>query len=438
MVLNYNGGDLTLRCLDHLLALEWPSDALEVVCVDNGSTDGSAERIEAEYPSVELRRNELNLGFPGNNIALTDLDGVDFVGLVNNDAFVEPGFLPPLVETLEAAPTIGAACPKLVLAPRFAEVGLATSTFTLGALDSRELGVMVRGVTVDGVDVSGDAHLGAGGWGRERDRDGDFEWTAHEAVLRVPVSGGGGRTPTVVLSLQAEGTKDVTLTTGTSRYVVAVGPRSTPVTIALATGTVDVVNNVGSVVFADGAGADRGWLEVDDGQYDEPVDVFAWCGGAVLLRPAYLADVGLFDQRFFLYYEDTDLSWRGQARGWRYRTAPEARVRHVHAASSGEGSELFAYYVERNRLLMLVKNAPWRLVGREVLRYVFVTGSYARRDLVAPVLRARRPRPGVVRRRLVSFGGFLRLLPVMSVERRRLRRRQRVSDRRLREWLTPR
>ena len=92
--------------------------------------------------------------------------------------------------------------------------------------------------------------------------------------------------------------------------------------------------------------------------------MFAWCGGSVLLRPAYLADVGLFDDDFFLYYEDTDLSWRGRSRGWRYRYVPEARARHVHAASTGEGSPVFQHYVERNRLLMLVKNAPPRLACR--------------------------------------------------------------------------
>ena len=78
---------------------------------------------------------------------------------------------------------------------------------------------------------------------------------------------------------------------------------------------------------------------------------------------AYLDDVGLFDERFFLYYEDTDLSWRGRLRGWRYVYVPTSLVRHRHAASSGVGSTVFRYYTERNRPLMLVKNAPAGLPG---------------------------------------------------------------------------
>jgi hypothetical protein len=115
----------------------------------------------------------------------------------------------------------------------------------------------------------------------------------------------------------------------------------------------------GVVVCDDGYGADRGDREGDAGQFDEPAEVFSWCGGGVLLRPSYLQQVGLFEETFFLYYEDTDLSWRGRAAGWRYEYVPGAIARHVHSASSGVGSALFMHYTERNRLLMLVRNAPW-------------------------------------------------------------------------------
>ena len=260
----------------------------------------------------------------------------------------------------------------MLLAPRFVEVAVESPPFDPGPSDDRTLGVMLRRVDVDASDVTSDTHTTSGGWGPESDRNGTFEWLAPSAVVRVPVRAGGSRTTT--LHLWAPAPTPVKIDGGLGPISAVVGPRVTEVTVALGDTTVDVINNVGSVVFTDGAGADRGWLEEDRGQYDDPTEVFAWCGGAVLLRPEMLADVGLFDERFFLYYEDTDLSWRGRARGWRYRTVPGSRVRHRHAASSGEGSEVFAYHVERNRLLMLVKDAPARIALRQVLRYLLDHG----------------------------------------------------------------
>jgi hypothetical protein len=93
----------------------------------------------------------------------------------------------------------------------------------------------------------------------------------------------------------------------------------------------DVINNVGSRLVEGGYGGDRGFLERDRGQYEEPVEVFAWCGAAVVLSTRDLREVGLFDDRFFVYYEDTDLSWRGRLAGWRYLYVPTSVVRHVHA-----------------------------------------------------------------------------------------------------------
>ena len=197
------------------------------------------------------------------------------------------------------------------------------------------------------------------------------------------------------------------------------------------------MQNAGSMVLTDGAGADRGFLQRDDGRWDAPAEVFAWCGGSVLLRADYVEQTGAFDERFFLYYEDTDWSWRGRAQGWRYRYVPRAVMRHKHAASSGEGSPVFAHHVERNRLLMLVKDAPARLALTQVVRFVLVTASYARRDVLGPVRRGHRPNTTTVRRRIGSFVDFLGLAPAMLRDRRELRRRQVVPDRELTAWLVP-
>ena len=139
----------------------------------------------------------------------------------------------------------------------------------------------------------------------------------------------------------------------------------------------------------------------------------------MLLRPAYLAEVGLFDERFFLYYEDTDLSARGTARGWRYRFVPTSVVRHRHAASSGVASPLLRWHVERNRLLYLTKNAPWGQAAAAVARHPLSTLSYARRDVVGPWLDHRPVDASTVRLRLSAYVGYLRLAPAMLAERRR-------------------
>ena len=78
----------------------------------------------------------------------------------------------------------------------------------------------------------------------------------------------------------------------------------------------------------------------------------------MLLRGAYLRDVGAFDERLFLYYEDLELSLRGSARGWRYRYEPASVVEHrVGSSTVGGGAEARAERrKERNRLLVLARH----------------------------------------------------------------------------------
>src|SRR5688572_18745086 len=78
------------------------------------------------------------------------------------------------------------------------------------------------------------------------------------------------------------------------------------------------VNNAGVVLRDDGYGADRGLGEPVD-RYDEPAEVFGFSGGAALLRTDALREVGGFPEPYFLYYEDTDTSWRLRRAGWSVR-----------------------------------------------------------------------------------------------------------------------
>ena len=180
-----------------------------------------------------------------------------------------------------------------------------------------------------------------------------------------------------------------------------------------ASGTVDVRNSTGNEVTRSGYGRDRDWLRVDSAP-EPAAEVFGFCGAAVLLRTAALREVGDFDEDFFLYYEDSDLSWRLRAGGWTVRYEPSAVVRHAHAASSDVRSALFRFHDDRNRLLMLTKNAPARLALAAVLRYPLTLASLTVRQ---------GPRAAFTGTRLRAFGSYLRLLPRMLRRRRDIARR---------------
>jgi len=103
IIVNWNGGDFVVRCLAALERQTYGD--FRAVVIDNASTDGSAERIEREFPGVKLVRAGANLGFArGNNIGFEHAEGSEWVALLNPDAFAERDWLDRLVAAAEARP----------------------------------------------------------------------------------------------------------------------------------------------------------------------------------------------------------------------------------------------------------------------------------------------------------------------------------------------
>ncbi len=418
IVVNHKGGEATLRCLRALVQTDWPPDRLDLVVVDNASNDGIVDRIREERLGIDVVVSEQNLGFGGgNNLAFQDRAGVDHVALVNPDTQVSRGWLTPLVDALGQDHELGAVCPKILLSGRYGRLAIISSTHIQRGLGhSRPVGVRISGVRVGGIDVMPRTRWVSGTWGPEH----GGRWTDGSAVIYLPIPDASAP-PEVSIQLDAPVSRTVTLEDSDQHCEYTIGPTSRWCTLPLASTGAVLLNSVGTNLVGDGYGADRGWLEPDRGQYDEPADVFAWSGAAVLLRGEYIDDVGLFDERLFLYYEDFELSWRGQARGWRYRTVPSSVIYHDHAASTVEGSFLSDYFNERNRLLVLTRHASPSLAWRAWARYVLITASYARRDLVNRL--QREPADWFTfRRRLQSLFAAARLVPAMLAARRDDRR----------------
>jgi GT2 family glycosyltransferase len=254
IIVSWNRRELLADCLRGLF--EQTYEPFEVIVVDNGSTDGSAEMVAAQWAArVRLLRNDGNLGYArAVNQGIRAARGA-FVATLNNDAVPDPGWLPALVEA----------------AARDARVGMVASK---------------------------------------------------------------------VLSFE--------------------DPR--------------VFDGTGLLIYPDGSSRARGRLEEDRGQYDGLTEALVPSGCAALYRREMLDEVGLHDEAFFAYCEDTDLGLRGRLAGWGCAFAPGAIVRHHYSASSGHYSETKAYCVERNRLWVAAKNFP---PGRLVASPVYTLWRYA-------------------------------------------------------------
>jgi len=119
----------------------------------------------------------------------------------------------------------------------------------------------------------------------------------------------------------------------------------------------DRLDSAGMLVARDGSSKQRGHGRAPD---DFPVleETLLPSASAALYRRAMLDDIGGFDDRFFLYCEDTDLGLRARWAGWKCLYVPQAVVEHHYSHSAGGASPVKAYFVERNRLFVLAKNFP--------------------------------------------------------------------------------
>ncbi len=238
VIVNWNGLEHLRTCIPAVLAQD---HALEAIVVDNGSTDESVAWLRSTYPQVRLVCNEANHGFAratNQGILLSD---ATYLGLLNNDARPEPGWLAAMVDALESGRRVGMAACQIRFAHR------------PDLLDS-------AGIEVDTLGVGWNRHFGM-------------------PVAREP---------------------------------------------------------------------------------EEIKEVLGPCGAAALYRREMLDEIGLFDERYFAYYEDVDLAWRAQRAGWRCLYTPRARVLHLHSATGRQGSAFKAYHLNRNRIWTFVKHYSLR------------------------------------------------------------------------------
>ncbi len=236
ILVNFRGTDDTIQAVRYLRETDWPQDRLEVVVVENGSGDDSAERLRRELNDIKLVVSKANGGFTGGcNTGVAASSG-EFVAFLNNDARPDPQWIMAAVAQFDE-PAVGAVASK------------------------------VLDWDGDLVDYIGSAMTWYGM---------GYKPFAGERVPRVP---------------------------------------------------------------------------------DSRADVLFGTGSAMFVRRTAYEQLGGFDERYFMFFEDVDFGWRLNLAGWRFVYEPASLAFHKHHASMNAfGSFKETYLLERNALFTLYKN----------------------------------------------------------------------------------
>jgi GT2 family glycosyltransferase/ubiquinone/menaquinone biosynthesis C-methylase UbiE len=181
------------------------------------------------------------------------------------------------------------------------------------------------------------------------------------------------------------------------------------------TGT--IVESTGDFLDWSGVPRQRDHGSSDEAATDSVTEVFSGCGGATLYRRSMLNDVGLFDTRFFAYYEDVDLCFRAQLRGHHGAYVPSARVRHIGSATSNKYPGMKVRLSVRNNWWLVLKNAPLPLLPRMLAGLALANTGTAVHAAKADAFRA------YLRGNLEALGGAHAVL-----RDRRIIQRQRASS----------
>lgn len=391
IIVNYNGKTFLKDCLRTLEAQSFPRSQFEVILVDNNSWDISVSYVEEHFPWVQIVKSKENLGFAGgNNLGVKHAKG-KYIALLNNDTSVPVNWLKPLVERIEQDKKIAAVNSKTLLRYPFLELSIKSDTFAksdfTASMDFRSVGVLVENIVLANNGLQHLVHYRSGFYEREKGTV-SSRWTDGNAQVLIPFDLTDPEISMLItLAIRSQSSvahvkTHFSISMGehellkgelepqdVRQYVVKIPP-------SLAEKAAQYeVQNAGNVVFKNGHVRDRGTAstkrsqvyELDIPFYNKPVELQAFCGVSVLIRRDVFMDLGGFDETFFMYYEDTDLSMRMREMGYTIFYEPKSVAYHLHSGSSIEWSPFFSYQVERNHLMFVMKHFPVSVVIKQTI-----------------------------------------------------------------------
>ena len=198
------------------------------------------------------------------------------------------------------------------------------------------------------------------------------------------------------------------------------------------------IEGIGELIYWDGLCRAQGQFEQDDGQYEVMQEILFPPGCGAMYRKSVLDEIGLFDEDFFAYGDDTEIGIRARLAGWKCLYVPRAIIYHKNSGTGGQHSPFKAYYVERNRFWITLKYFPLPLLlftpFFTIWRFAFQAyGALSHRGAAGKFTQMHSPWHliGIL---FKAYGSGFRGLPKMWEKRRRLSRLRKVSFREIFSW----
>ena len=193
-----------------------------------------------------------------------------------------------------------------------------------------------------------------------------------------------------------------------------------------------LLDSAGMLIASDGSSKQRGH-EQPAADFTEIRSALFPSASAALYRRSMLDHIGVFDENFFLYCEDTDLGLRARWAGWDCHYVPGAVVEHFYSHSAGRATPLKAYYIERNRLYTVLRNFParllWRVPFASAVRYFWhLIAILAGQGKGAEFRRSGHSAALLPFLVLRAYTAMLGSLPYLLAERRRIRKSRRITS----------
>jgi O-antigen biosynthesis protein len=452
ITVNWNGKKYLSDLFSSLMAQNYPRDRLQIIMVDNASTDGSADYVKRKFPEVEIVRLEKNLGYAGGNNEGFKRARGRYIALINNDCIADPDWLCEMLSIFKRSSDdakIGAVGPKVVFFWPYISLQLLS-----GSINSRQDGdkrTPARRLGIKILDARVKSSASGSKWESSvikymdgfhppetDDRGRVWRWSQGNAAVALPIY--DLEKPTYVeLRLSSRMSPNHLKAVIGEEIIgnIRLGKRTRKIMLRIQPEMYihkrDIINSCGVKINRSLYSRDRGFMDFDDGQYRRVEEVFALSGSSFMADRKMLEDAGYFDQVFFTYYEDIDLFWRARLKGWKHFFTPNALVRHHHCGSGQEWSYDFTYNVLRNRLLMIFKCGWPALVLRCLAAFTAAMAIHSVYHL-ARLLRGDRTKRIDIGIRFRIFFRLFYLLPAFLPRRASIRSSRKIKDRQIRQW----